>query len=187
MDVSYGERPNLMAARMLLLALRRRTVETPSDTMQWPPCWIIALCTRIGRLGVNKRPGGHTDPAIVAAMKTQVTYFVCPSNPRRSGKLHSADITNYKAMGATTRGSLVMVVNPQATPPYGSMSQIPGTVPFHPDGAMFPGNGIRVIDIPDGLSHTIVTTEAGQTRPGSFANHPSMAPTSRLTSMGLVM
>ena len=41
-------------------------------------------------------------------------------------------ITNYKAMGATTRGSLVMVVNPQATPPYGTMTPIPGTCRFIP-------------------------------------------------------
>ena len=62
-------------------------------------------------------------------------------------------------MGATTRGSLVMVVNPQATPPYGTMSPIPGTVPLHPDGAIFPGNGIRCADVLDGLSHTIFTIE----------------------------
>ena len=51
-------------------------------------------------------------------------------------------------MGATTRGSLVMVVNPQATPPYGTMAPIHGTVPLHPDGAIFPGTGnLRAADI----------------------------------------
>ena len=71
----------------------------------------------------------------------------------------SAGITNYKAMGATTRGSLIMVVNPQATPPYGTMTPILGTAPLHPDGAIFPGNGIRAADVLDGLSHTIFTIE----------------------------
>ena len=62
-------------------------------------------------------------------------------------------------MGATTRGSLAMVVNPQATPPYGTMAPINGTLPLHPDGAIFPGNGIRAADVLDGLSHTIFTIE----------------------------
>jgi len=97
--------------------------------------------------------------ALVTLMNGQPGEFVCPSNSRRSGNPQSAGITNYKAMGATTRGSLVMVVNPQATPPYGTMSPIPGTVPLHPDGAMFPGIGMRCADVRDGLSHTIFTIE----------------------------
>ena len=63
-------------------------------------------------------------------------------------------------MGATTRGSLVMVVNPQATPPYGTMTPIPGTLPLHPDGAIFPGtSNIPAAAILDGLSHTIFIIE----------------------------
>jgi hypothetical protein len=94
-------------------------------------------------------------------MNTQLSEFVCPSGPRRqvSSAQSTAGITNYKAMGATTRGSLVMVLNPQATPPYGTMSPIPGTLPLHPDGAIFPGTGTRIADILDGLSHTILTIE----------------------------
>ena len=88
----------------------------------------------------NGDPEDASNPAIVAAMNTQFGEFLCPSGPRRrvTGAQQSAGITNYKAMGATTRGSLVMVVNPQATPPYGTMSSIPGTVLLHPDGAIFP-------------------------------------------------
>ena len=104
-------------------------------------------------------PEDATNPAIAAAMNTQLSDLVCPSRPRRSTPSQSAGITNYKAMGATTRGSLVMVANPQAAPPYGTMSSIPGTVPLHPDGAIFPGNGIRAADVPDGLSHTIFLIE----------------------------
>jgi len=104
-------------------------------------------------------PENASNPAIVTAMNTQFREFVCPSNPRRSSKPNSAGITNYKAMGATTRGSLVMVVNPQATPPYGTMSQAAGTVPLHPDGAIFPGIGTRIADIIDGTSDTMITIE----------------------------
>ena len=32
-------------------------------------------------------------------------------------------------------------------------------MPLHPDGAIFPGNGIRAADVPDGLSYTIFTIE----------------------------
>jgi len=109
----------------------------------------------------NGDPEDTSNPAIAAAMNTQLSEFLCPSSPRGSAWRASGSlgITNYKAMGATTRGSLVMVVNPQATPPYGTMSPIPGTVPLHPDGAIFPGTGIRGADVLDGLSHTIFTIE----------------------------
>ena len=109
----------------------------------------------------NGDPEDTTNPAIVTAMNTQFREFVCPSGPRRqaSSSQSTAGITNYKAMGATTRGSLVMVVNPQATPPYGTMTAIPGTVPLHPDGAIFPGKGILAADVLDGLSHTIFIIE----------------------------
>jgi hypothetical protein len=53
-----------------------------------------------------------------------------------------------------------MVVNPQATPPYGTMAPINGTLPLHPDGAIFPATGnIPVAAYLDGLSHTIFTIE----------------------------
>ena len=74
-------------------------------------------------------PEDTSSAAIVAAMNTQPGEFLCPSGPRRraSSSQSIPGITNYKAMGATTRGSLVMVVNPQATPPYGTMTPIPGS------------------------------------------------------------
>ncbi len=109
----------------------------------------------------DRDPEDTSNAANVRAMNTQLSEFVCPSGPRRqaSSAQATAGITNYKAMGATTRGSLIMVVNPQATPPYGTMSPIPGAVPLHPDGAIFPGNGISAADIRDGQSQTIFTIE----------------------------
>ncbi len=90
--------------------------------------------------------------------KLQMKELVCPSAPHRWSQ-RSAGITNYKAMGATTRDSLAMVLNPKATPPYGTMAAAPGTLPLHPDGALFPGIGIRAADVLDGLSHTIFVIE----------------------------
>ena len=55
-------------------------------------------------------------------------------------------------MGATSRDSLLMVASPQGKPPYGDAK-------LHPDGAIFPGKGLRVADCMDGLSHTIMTME----------------------------
>jgi type II secretory pathway pseudopilin PulG len=107
-------------------------------------------------------PEDTSNPAIVTAMNTQLPEFICPSGPHRrtSGAQPTPGITNYKAMGATTRGSLAMVVNPQATPPYGTMTAIPGTLPLHPDGAIFPAaTNIPAAAMLDGLSHTIFIIE----------------------------
>jgi prepilin-type N-terminal cleavage/methylation domain-containing protein len=114
-------------------------------------------------LPANGDPEDTSNQAIVALTNTQLCEFICPSGPRRPAnatvQLQSAAITNYKAIGATTRDSLAMVTNPQATPPYGTMSPSPGVAPLHPDGAIFPGAGVRLADIQDGLSHTILTME----------------------------
>ena len=98
-------------------------------------------------------PEDTSNSAIVAALNTQLSDLVCPSGPRGSAWRNvGAGITNYKAMGATTRNSLVIAANPQATPPY-------GTAKRHPDGAIFPGTGTLSSDFVDGMSHTIVMIE----------------------------
>ena len=65
-------------------------------------------------------------------------------------------ITNYRAMGATHIESLSAASPNPLTPKYslGSASA------YHPDGASFPGTGLNLTDIPDGLSHTIMATES---------------------------
>ena len=116
----------------------------------------------LGPRGFNADPEDTSNKAVVEAMNTQFSEFICPSGPSRqaSSAQPQAGITNYKAMGATTRGSLVMVVDPQATPPYGTMAPINGTLPIHPDGAIFPAIGnLPVAAYPDGLSHTIFIIE----------------------------
>ncbi len=106
----------------------------------------------------NGDPEDTTNEATAAAMKLQLKDLLCPSFPLRANQQdpaagpQPAAITNYKAMGATTRDSLAMVANPQANPPYGNAK-------IHPDGAIFPGTGLRFADCMDGLSHTIITME----------------------------
>ena len=92
---------------------------------------------------------------LIDLIKKQPAEFLCPSSRRSAGLRASAapGITNYKAMGATTRGSLAMVVDPQAAPPY-------GLAEIHPDGTIFPaGNNLPIAAVGDGLSNTIITVE----------------------------
>src|SRR5208283_946926 len=113
----------------------------------------------------NGDPENITNEAIASAMNTRIVYFLCPSAPGGSARQNpaagpqAAAITNYKAMGASTRDSLTMVVNPKAKPPYGTMTPIANRVPLHPDGAFYPGLGLRVFDCLDGLSHTMFIME----------------------------
>ena len=106
----------------------------------------------------NGNPEDTSNRVIATAMNTQINEFLCPNSPRgstpqnRAAQPQTAGITNYKAMGATTRDSLKMVADPTAKPPYGTAS-------LHPDGAIFPGNGLRFADCLDGLSHTILIIE----------------------------
>jgi hypothetical protein len=84
--------------------------------------------------------------------------FLCPSNSNNKFKNPAASppqfaFTNYKAMGATTRHSLLMVSNPSGKPPY-------GTAEMHPDGALYPSDkNLPMSAIVDGTSHTILIVE----------------------------
>jgi hypothetical protein len=109
-------------------------------------------------------PNGDLDSALATnrdlatAMNASLREFVCPSN--NNNIFHDPNsypprfaFTNYKALGASTRDSLIAVVNPSAAQPYGKAAN-------HPDGAMFPSAGdLPMKGIQDGLSHTIFLTE----------------------------
>jgi prepilin-type N-terminal cleavage/methylation domain-containing protein len=115
-------------------------------------------------LPTKGNPEDTANQATVKAMNTQISIFVCPDSPRARqaaapAKPQTAAITNYKAMGASTRDSLAMVVNPKAKPPYGTMTPNESGLPLHPDGMMFPGKDMPAAQCLDGLSHTIMTME----------------------------
>ena len=98
----------------------------------------------------------ESDAGAQAAMGTSIPEFLCPDNRHPLFRDTKADpptgaLTNYKAMGATCQQSLVMVLG-TGQPPYGPAS-------IHPDGAIFPGNGIRAADFMDGRSHTVLCVE----------------------------
>jgi len=96
--------------------------------------------------------------ALANAMDTSLSEFVCPSNPNKifqnlKAKPPQFAFTNYKAVGASTRSSLLLAADPTAAPPY-------GTTKLHPDGALYPSDkNLPLSDLHDGASHTIVTME----------------------------
>ena len=94
---------------------------------------------------------------IQVATATSIPTYVCPSNPNSKYQDPGDSppqfaLANYKGMGATCMASLNTMTQPNGTPPY-------GTSDMHPDGVMFPGNGVRIGDIVDGTSHTIMCVE----------------------------
>ena len=95
-------------------------------------------------------PEDTTNQAIARLTATHLKEFICPSCPLGQ---KSAAVTNYKAMGASTRDSLKIATDTSVEPPYGN-------VKMHPDGVIFPGNGTRFMEILDGLSHTVMTMES---------------------------
>jgi hypothetical protein len=96
--------------------------------------------------------------AVVTAMNTSRKELVCPSNYNSvfqypGAKPPQVAFTNYKAMGASTRDSLLMASNPKGKPPYGEAK-------LHPDSAMFPNDSnLPLASIADGTSFTILTME----------------------------
>jgi prepilin-type N-terminal cleavage/methylation domain-containing protein len=99
--------------------------------------------------------------ALKNAMGTTMKEFTCPSNGNSltitPATTPPQAVTNYKAMGASCKASLLFAPNASASsPPYGGSTN----TGIHPDGAIFPSlNGTRAGDILDGLSHTIILME----------------------------
>jgi prepilin-type N-terminal cleavage/methylation domain-containing protein len=106
----------------------------------------------------NVDPEDESNDAIAKEMNTTIKEFICPDGPRGqgyqppAGKVDAA-ITNYKAMGSSSRDSLKMVADSSFAPPYGKAD-------LHPDGALFPAeNNLSMANLTDGTSHTIMTME----------------------------
>jgi len=100
--------------------------------------------------------------ALKTAINTSMKEFVCPSNGNvlyfnPTANPPTGAFTNYKALSATTKASLLVCASTSASPtaPYGTPS-------IHPDGTVFPSaaaTGSRAADIQDGQSHTILIME----------------------------
>jgi len=94
---------------------------------------------------------GTSAVALKNAINTSMKEFICPSNgnnlfqnPQATPPNMLYALTNYKAMGASCKASLLMSLPGQsfAAGLYGTASQ-------HPDGAVFPGTGSRIADLID--------------------------------------
>jgi prepilin-type N-terminal cleavage/methylation domain-containing protein len=100
----------------------------------------------------------YSNTILVPAENTSLKELVCPSNnnnvfllPTNTPQQYA--FTNYKALGATTRNSLIMAMTPAGTAPYGTPSQ-------HPDGMLYPAaNNLPLAALTDGTSHTILLCE----------------------------
>jgi hypothetical protein len=112
-------------------------------------------------------PGGDLDAVVTNSkcplynpMNMSLKEFCCPSNSHSIYRDQNTAtlppqfaFTNYKAMGTSTRNSLLLAVSPSAPPPY-------GTSAMHPDGAVFPSNAdIPLASVTDGTAHTIFIME----------------------------
>jgi type II secretory pathway pseudopilin PulG len=108
------------------------------------------------RTAAKLDPFTNSDPAFIKLKNLSIPFFICPSNPNKTYEDPANKLiafTNYKAMGATCMESLKLCVDPDSPLPYGNIES-------HPDGGLIPGNkGVRLQDILDGSSHTIMLAE----------------------------
>jgi prepilin-type N-terminal cleavage/methylation domain-containing protein len=106
-----------------------------------------------------ERPGAKDTPhATVLALS--LPEFRCPSfggEPFADPLTKKEALTNYKAMGATHVESLTVASPKPLKPKYKPEGQ-------HPDGGCFPGTALKLTDIKDGASNTILLVETVEPR-----------------------
>lgn len=116
-----------------------------------------ATVSSLGVINYSAAQIGATAPSPGAA-HTSLKELVCPSNNNNVYLLPTSTpqewaFTNYKAMGATTKNSLLCATNSAGPAPYGTISQ-------HPDGMLYPANNnLPMAALTDGTSHTILLCE----------------------------
>jgi prepilin-type N-terminal cleavage/methylation domain-containing protein len=116
-----------------------------------------SLPTNLGPASSVDAPTGLTaaqSAALITAKNTSLKELVCPSNNNNvylnpTASPPTGAFTNYKAMGATQRTSLLAAIG--GTGPY------PGS---HPDGGLYPSStNLSMAALADGTSHTIMLCE----------------------------
>jgi prepilin-type N-terminal cleavage/methylation domain-containing protein len=154
---------------------------TPAETWSWLVLLLPDLDANpmYQQLRVNggepwQEPQGSTGGGTprANAARTPMSIFVCPSykGPQLTPSMPLlkgvkgnttgtmiGSITNYKAMGGSTKESLSFKIITTGQPPYGTQTYNP-----HPDGAMYPGlasDGARQAEFSDGTTHTIMACE----------------------------
>jgi type II secretory pathway pseudopilin PulG len=107
-------------------------------------------------------PAGVQGAPHATALAKPISVFLCPNagvGPFVDPQTKKEAITSYKAMGATHAESLsVASANPQK-PKYK-----PDVAKVHPDGICFPGAALKMADIRDGLSLTVLLVETIEPR-----------------------
>jgi len=107
----------------------------------------------------NPEPSEMTTPL---AFTTEISCCQCPnySGPKFAfpeKNPPSGALTNYKAMGATHHGSLAQAEGGGGSPP-ASYER------FHPDGALYPGDGVKISSLSDGTNNTVMACETIEQR-----------------------
>jgi prepilin-type processing-associated H-X9-DG protein len=111
-----------------------------------------------------------TNSSVAIARDTQVGEFLCPNNPKPTFEHPGAPVTQIGVKHAVTNyKAMCSAFYPGFTTNSGAQQQYTGTVTVPPgeyagfyrcDGALYPANaGIRLNDISDGLSRTILCGE----------------------------
>jgi len=106
----------------------------------------------------SSQSGTVQQQALYNTLNTSLKEFTCPSNNNQLYQNPTASpptvaYTNYKAVGATTKNSLLMAQSASGTCPY-------GTAALHPDGAIYPsGSNLPMASLSDGTSHTMIILE----------------------------
>ncbi len=100
----------------------------------------------------------ENNPTFIELANELVPEYICPSNTNSkiqnpTGSPPHFAFTNYKALGATTKNSLLVCTGQVTAAPY-------ATISVHPDGMIYPAqSNLSLAALTDDTSHTIAIME----------------------------